>query len=128
MSEAAPVIPFHQRRVNCHFQAASSGLHESFHEGSWKPQRSVSCPSVPAQYAAANPKFCPVYLSLRDQFGVLELVIWYKDALALRLEEELDFDQPGNIVCCFTLVVYDRDPPPLAFVTRRWFHSCGILT
>jgi len=58
MSEAVPGIPFHQRQASCCFQVASSGLHGPFRQGLWKHQRSVSCPSVPAQRAAANPEFC----------------------------------------------------------------------
>jgi len=78
MSEVAAGTIFHQRPV-------SLGLHE-FHERSWKNQQSVTCTSAPDKCAVANPEFCSdfqVYLSLGDQLGVLELVVWSKDMLTI---------------------------------------------
>lgn len=94
------------------FQVASSVLHEPIHEGLWKHQRSVSYLSMPAQRAAANHEFCSVYLSLRDQPVVLELVIWYKECslCTWRVSWVLANQETEYVVT--TLVVYDRDPPP----------------
>jgi len=80
----------------------------------------------------------PIYLSLADQLGVLELVIWDKDMLrkeylgevALPLEDwfadkhsgkdrAFGFDQPGNIVRYYkSLIVCDRE-----FIACRLFLS-----
>jgi len=71
-------------------------------------------------YSAKDATFdFPIYLSLADKLGVVELVVWDKDMLkkeylgevALPLEDwfanrEFGFDQPGNSVrrkykaCC----------------------------
>lgn len=108
------------------------------------PSSAQSCRRIGAQLAPANtvakqtvnpvynPKDAtfdfPIYLSLADQLGVLELVIWDKDMLrkeylgevALPLEDwfadkhtgkdrAFGFDQPSNIVRYFKpLIVCDR--------------------
>jgi hypothetical protein len=103
--QLTPSSTHFRRRIGA--QALNSGQHAQ--------------PTVNPVYNPKDATFdFPIYLSLADQLGVLELVIWDKDMLrkeylgevALPLEDwfadkhsgkdrAFNFDQPGNIVCYF---------------------------
>ena len=112
MAEAGAGTAFPQQRAShCqwHIQAAGSGMQELVGKGPWRHQRSLSYSSSPdfapnhssqlcrigAQHTSTrretdcqpyNPKDAkfdfPIYLSLADKLGVVELVTWDKDIIS----------------------------------------------